>query len=81
MEMTTIRLTFTPDATAASSLAPVARRSKPKRVRLITNAMVTPTTIAKIDSVQIDPARASKISQPAKVLESGNGVVRRPCPY
>lgn len=36
IEMRIIRLTLTPLATAADSERPVARRSKPKRVRLIT---------------------------------------------
>ena len=34
IEITTMRLTFTPLATAALSERPVARRSKPNRVRL-----------------------------------------------
>ena len=44
--MTTIRRTSTPLATAALSLMPVARRSKPKRVLLTTNQKATPTTTA-----------------------------------
>ena len=39
----TMRLALTPLATAADGLQPVARRSKPKRVRLITNQYATPT--------------------------------------
>ena len=35
--MSTMRLASTPEAAAADSLAPLARRSKPKRVRLSTN--------------------------------------------
>ncbi len=37
IEATTMRLTFTPEVTAAGSDMPVARRSKPNRVRLRTN--------------------------------------------
>ena len=37
MLITTIRFTFTPLATAALAEAPVARRSKPNRVRLTRN--------------------------------------------
>ena len=44
--MTIIRLTLTPLATAAVSDMPVARRSKPKRVRLSTNQKAKPTTTA-----------------------------------
>lgn len=41
-----MRLTFTPDAVAAVSERPVARRSKPKRVRVRVNWKATPTRIA-----------------------------------
>ena len=46
MLMTTIRRTSTPLATAAVSLMPVARRSKPNRVRLTRNQKATPTSTA-----------------------------------
>ncbi len=46
MLISTIRLTLTPLATAASSLRPVARNSKPNRLRSITNQNRKPTTTA-----------------------------------
>ena len=46
MLVSTMRLTFTPLAAAADSERPVARRSKPNRVRLSVSWNATPTTIA-----------------------------------
>ncbi len=48
IEMTTIRLTSTPAATAADSERPVARRLKPKRVSLSSTWKAMPTTTARI---------------------------------
>ncbi len=46
MDVSTMRLTLTPLATAADSDEPVARRSKPKRVRPSSTVYATPASTA-----------------------------------
>ena len=60
-----------PDATAAVSDRPVARRSKPKRVLLITSQYTTPTTIAMKTKPYTSFGDPGKSVNPGMRLPSG----------
>ncbi len=72
MLVSTMRRTLTPDAVAALSERPVARRSKPNRVRLRVNWNATPTiTAITMKPQSVPPA----VSIEKKWLEADTGSV------